>query len=41
MKNLLKDTVVLQFGRVSKEEFSMDYTWPLTPLQAFCICISA
>ena len=35
------DTVVLQFGRVSKEEFSMDYTWPLTPLQAFCICISA
>ena len=35
------ETVVLQFGRVSKEEFSMDYQWPLSPLQAFCICISA
>jgi len=35
------DTVVLQFGRVAKEEFSMDYQWPLTPLQAFSICLSA
>jgi len=35
------ETVVLQFGRVSKEEFTMDYQYPLSPLQAFSICLSA
>jgi tubby-related protein 1 len=35
------DTVVLQFGRTGKDGFSMDFQWPLSPLQAFAICCSA
>lgn len=35
------DTVVLQFGRTGKDTFSMDYQWPLSPLQAFAICLSS
>ena len=35
------ETVVLQFGRVAKDTFNMDYQAPLTPLQAFAICLSA
>jgi tubby and related proteins len=35
------DTVVLQFGRTAKDGFSMDFQWPLSPLQAFAICCSA
>jgi tubby and related proteins len=35
------DTVVLQFGRTGKDTFTMDYRWPLSPLQAFSICISS
>jgi tubby-related protein 1 len=35
------ETVLLQFGRVDKEEFSMDFQWPLCPLQAFAICLSS
>jgi tubby-related protein 1 len=32
------ETVVLQFGRVGKNEFTMDVRWPLSPFQAFSIC---
>jgi Tub family len=28
------ETVVLQFGRVAKDVFNVDYQWPLSPLQA-------
>lgn len=35
------ETVLLQFGRTGKETFSMDYQWPLSPLQAFSICLSS
>lgn len=35
------DTVVLQFGRTAKDTFTMDYQWPLSPLQAFAICLSS
>ena len=28
-----QDAVLLQFGRVGKDEFTMDYSWPMTPLQ--------
>ena len=35
------ETVVLQFGRVQKDVFNMDFAWPLSPLQAFSICLSA
>jgi len=33
--------VVLQFGRVGKNEFTMDLQWPLSPFQAFSICTSS
>ena len=35
------ETVVLQFGRVAKDVFTMDFQWPLSPLQAFSIACSA
>merc|ERR1712093_944146 len=31
------DLVVMQFGRVGKDAFTMDYQWPLCGLQAFGI----
>ena len=31
----------LQFGRVGKDMFTMDFGWPLSPLQAFAICLSS
>jgi tubby and related proteins len=33
--------VVLQFGRVGTDEFSLDYQFPITPLQAFAIALAA
>ncbi|CAM9719215.1 unnamed protein product [Chrysoparadoxa australica] len=36
-----QETVLLQFGRVSKDEFSMDFRHPLSPFQAFAISLSA
>lgn len=35
------DTVVLEFGKTSKEDFVLIYSWPLTGLQAFGIALSA
>lgn len=35
------DTVYLQFGRVGKDEFNMDFRHPFSPMQAFAICLSA
>ena len=34
------ETVFLQFGRVSDDEFSLDFQWPFSPLQAFAIALS-
>lgn len=33
--------VVLQFGRVAKDEFTMDFRWPLSPFLAFAISLTA
>lgn len=33
--------IVLQFGRVGKEEFTMDMHYPISPLQAFAITLSS
>ena len=33
--------VALQFGRVGKDAFTMDYQWPLCGLQAFGIALSS
>lgn len=35
------DTVYLQFGRVDKDKFNMDFRHPFSPLQAFTICLSS
>jgi len=36
-----EDSVILQFGRVGKDLFTADLAWPLSPLQAFAICLSS
>jgi len=36
-----QDSIMLQFGRVGKDEFTMDYQWPLSPFQAFAITLSS
>ena len=33
------EDVALQFGRVGKDRFVMDVKYPLSPLQAFGICV--
>jgi tubby-related protein 1 len=33
--------VVLQFGRVAKDEFTMDFRWPLSPFLAFALSLTA
>lgn len=35
------DRVIVQFGRVGAEEFTLDYAFPVTPLQAFLVALSA
>ncbi|XP_019596991.2 tubby-related protein 2 [Rhinolophus sinicus] len=35
------DYLVLQFGRVAPDMFTMDFRFPLCPLQAFAICLSS
>ncbi|KAM8791838.1 tubby-related protein 2 [Rhynchonycteris naso] len=35
------DSMVLQFGRVAPDMFTMDFCFPLCPLQAFAICLSS
>jgi tubby-related protein 1 len=34
------DGVVLQFGRVAKDRFTLDLKYPMSPFQAFCICVA-
>ena len=35
------ETVVLQFGKVGSDSFTMDFTYPMSALQAFAICLSS
>eukprot|EP00877_Chromochloris_zofingiensis_P001064 jgi/Chrzof1/10959/Cz05g18210.t1 len=35
------DTVVLQFGKIANETFTCDFQYPMTPLQAFSVCLSS
>lgn len=35
------ERIYLQFGRVTNDTFNMDFEWPLTPFQAFTICLSS
>jgi len=36
-----ENAIYLQFGRVTDEQFNMDFQWPLSPFQAFSICLSS
>ncbi|PSC74109.1 king tubby [Micractinium conductrix] len=35
------DRTILQFGKVAGDAFTMDYSYPMTALQAFAICLSS
>mmetsp|Transcript_42363 Transcript_42363/g.70457 ORF Transcript_42363/g.70457 Transcript_42363/m.70457 type:complete len:170 (+) Transcript_42363:41-550(+) len=35
------NVILCQFGKVGNDEFTLDFTWPLTPLQAFAVGISS
>ena len=35
------EKTMLQFGRVKKNVFALDYGWPLSAVQAFAICLSS
>ncbi|XP_024383240.1 tubby-like F-box protein 6 isoform X1 [Physcomitrium patens] len=36
-----RDKVLLQFGKIGKDIFTMDYRYPLSAFQAFAICLSS
>ncbi|KAF5455168.1 hypothetical protein F2P56_024771 [Juglans regia] len=35
------ENVILQFGKVGKDTFTMDYQYPISAFQAFAICLSS
>ncbi|KAK3141069.1 hypothetical protein QOZ80_4BG0329210 [Eleusine coracana subsp. coracana] len=35
------DTVILQFGKVAKDVYTMDYRYPLSAFQSFAICLTS
>ncbi|CAA0843396.1 Tubby-like F-box protein 6 [Striga hermonthica] len=35
-----QDKVILQFGKIGKDIFTMDYRYPLSAFQAFAVCLS-
>ncbi|KAI6196667.1 hypothetical protein M3Y94_01136200 [Aphelenchoides besseyi] len=39
--HLNQDYVVMQFGRINNETFTMDFRYPLSPIQAFGIAMSS
>ncbi|KAJ3681502.1 hypothetical protein LUZ60_015991 [Juncus effusus] len=36
-----QDKIILQFGKVAKDMFTMDYRYPLSAFQAFAICLTS
>lgn len=34
------DEIMLQFGKIGKDEFTMDVRWPMSPAQGFAICLT-
>ncbi|PKI65806.1 hypothetical protein CRG98_013790 [Punica granatum] len=36
-----QEKVILQFGKIAKDIFTMDYCYPLSAFQAFAICLSS
>ena len=39
--SFLADYIVMQFGRVADDIFTMDFNYPLCALQAFAIALSS
>lgn len=35
------EKIILQFGKVGKDVFTMDYRYPISAFQAFAICLSS
>ncbi|CAN6676965.1 hypothetical protein ACFX13_022311 [Malus domestica] len=35
------EKIILQFGKVGKDQFTMDYRYPISAFQAFSICLSS
>jgi hypothetical protein len=35
------EKIILQFGKVVKDVFTMDYRYPISAFQAFAICLSS
>ncbi|NP_001148856.2 tubby protein isoform X1 [Zea mays] len=40
-ENQESDKVILQFGKIGKDLFTMDYGYPISAFQAFAICLSS
>jgi tubby and related proteins len=36
-----QERVILQFGKIGKDIFTMDYSYPLSAFQAFAICLTS
>lgn len=36
-----RNKIILQFGKVGIDTFTMDYQYPLSAFQAFAICLSS
>lgn len=35
------DEIFIQFGKVGQDTFTLDFKWPICPLQAFGICLTS
>lgn len=38
---VLVDYIIMQFGRVAEDVFTMDYSYPMCALQAFAVALSS
>lgn len=36
-----ENRIYLQFGRVGDQEFTLDFQWPFSPMQAFAVALSS
>lgn len=41
LENGEHENVIIQFGKVGKDAFTMDYQYPISAFQAFAICLSS
>lgn len=36
-----ENRIYLQFGRVGDQEFTLDFQWPFSPMQAFAVALTS